>query len=183
MKTQRLYWKRADYHALARGETAESLVSLTYVKVRTGERAWNRQQYPDLEDFLKSVLDSLISNLVRSVDNRKVEKLPEDPERLDALLKITPITDPAQHMNPERQLLAAEARQREEALVEAIEQLIGTDAELRAVWHCIEDGAAKSQAIAEQTGLPIAAVYQLRRKLKSLLTKLMASPQPAAGPR
>src|SRR5262245_65798407 len=59
-KARRLYWRRQDYEQLAEGETAEGVVSWAVTKVFSGERTWDWVQHPNLEDFLKGVIDSQI---------------------------------------------------------------------------------------------------------------------------
>jgi hypothetical protein len=172
-KTRRLFWKSGTYEQLARGETAESLVTLAVEKVLSGERRWDVARYPDLETFLKSIMDSLINHLAMSVDNRELERLPEDPEARDALLRKAASAAPGSHLrDPETALFEKESARREAEMVAKVKALISDDPDLVKVWDCLWNSVNKPQDIAQETGLSIEQVYQLRRKLKRRLEEL-----------
>jgi hypothetical protein len=174
-KAQRLFWRRGDYGQLARGETVESLVSLAIEKILSGERRWDVEKYPDLEEFLRSVIDSLINHLAMSRENRLLEKLPDNPYQLEAILRkaarATTNRDPG---NPETALLEEERIRREREIMERITALLKDDPDLAKICDCIRNGINKPQAIADKTGLPVEVVYQLGRKLRRRLEGLGA---------
>src|SRR5262249_45983653 len=152
---------------LAQGETAEDLVSQAVAKVFSGERKWDWGRHPNLEEFLKGVIDSLMNSLVNAIDNRVVKKLPAEPEKLEALLDKMSLSSANQHrMAPEAALLQAE---REGEILKSISELIGDDPDLVKLWNCIRQGISKPKQIAEATGLPIEDVYNLGEKLRRRL--------------
>ena len=50
--SRRLYWRTGDAVELPRGETVDSIVSLAFTKVLTGERRWETHKEPDLKRYL-----------------------------------------------------------------------------------------------------------------------------------
>ena len=58
-------WIRG-FKRLIEGYKPEDIVYETIADVYFGVRNWNRDRYPVLLDFLKSVIDSKVSNLIRS---------------------------------------------------------------------------------------------------------------------
>lgn len=178
-KARRLYWRRQDYEQLAQGETVESIVSWAIVKVYNGERAWDWQKQPHLENFLKTVIDSLMHNLVCCWDNRMVERLPTTHEQLDKLCRnAVPGPINSHNKDPETILLEQEAaREREHKIVENIPNLIGDDPRLMQIWDCIRRGLDTPQEIARSTGIPVKTVYRLNQKLSRRLDKLKPDQQ------
>lgn len=92
-KTQKLRWKTAQ--GLPRGLLPEDLVinaiqktleGLTSEETGRGIRNWDPEKYPDLMDFLKSVIDSDVNALVLSEEHRltnySAEASPEDAENM-----------------------------------------------------------------------------------------------------
>jgi len=172
-KARRRYWRRRDCEQLAQGETAESIVTWAILKVYDGERTWDRQNQPHLENFLKGVIDSLMHNLVYCIDNRMIDRLPTAPAALDELIRKAPAGPVNSHnQSPEAILLEQEAQARQRRIVESISHLIGDDPQLIQIWDCIDRGLDKPQEIARSTELPVATVNRLKQKLRRRLEKL-----------
>jgi hypothetical protein len=71
-KARNLRWRTGRVDALAAGKTPEDLACEAILKVLDGERAWD----PDrgaLLPYLQGVVDSLLSHLAASADNRSQE--------------------------------------------------------------------------------------------------------------
>ena len=78
----RLIWRGVPWH---RGGSApgaaqpSDIAADAIVSVINDERIWDREKYPDFFDFLKGVVDSRVSHLVRSVENRKLGRFFHKP--------------------------------------------------------------------------------------------------------
>ena len=57
-------WRTDDPVNLPRGESVDSIVSLAFEKLLTGERVWNPEKEPELKSYLMGVIDSLVESLV-----------------------------------------------------------------------------------------------------------------------
>jgi hypothetical protein len=57
--SRKLYWRTGDTAELPRGETVDSIVSLAFTKVLSGQRRWDPQQNPDIKTYFMDVIDSL----------------------------------------------------------------------------------------------------------------------------
>ena len=78
-KSRRFYWRTGNSGELPYGEMTESIVSKAFCLWLSGRRRWNRSEYPDLESFLKGVIDSLLSHSSNSSDNRRLDSTTEMP--------------------------------------------------------------------------------------------------------
>src|SRR3954465_10070116 len=68
-KARNLRWRTGRPDALAGGKTPEDLAADAILKVLGGERAWDPGRGPLLR-YLEGVVDSLLSHLAASADNR-----------------------------------------------------------------------------------------------------------------
>lgn len=73
--TERYSWRTQDYENLAKGMTDEDIALESVRATFEGERNWNREKYPDILNFLKSVAKSKVSNLLVSHDNKVINEL------------------------------------------------------------------------------------------------------------
>lgn len=80
MKVAKLRWKTRSQDVLAGGCAADDLACNAIELFINCTRQWNNMRYPDLLEFLKSIVDSLISNLVNSADNIRRNEFDEDTE-------------------------------------------------------------------------------------------------------
>jgi DNA-directed RNA polymerase specialized sigma24 family protein len=72
-KAGNLRWRTGHSWELAGGRTPEDIVSDAIVKVVEGTRRWDPERGPLLA-FLQGVVDSLMSHLVESADNRMQQR-------------------------------------------------------------------------------------------------------------
>jgi hypothetical protein len=169
--SNRLYWRTGNAGVLPGGETVESIVSLALEKAWTGERKWNPQLVPDIKRYLMDVIDSLLSHLASSRDNRILVSLPaaeqEDssisstpPERLHAAEWMISSEESA-----EEQLLRKADEERER---KAIEMLLGEardDPKLTLVIKAMLDGHERASEIAAATRMDVKDVYNAMKRL------------------
>ncbi|MCH8034806.1 MAG: hypothetical protein IH950_13750 [Bacteroidetes bacterium] len=62
-------WWRRSKDELAKGIQPKDIVFEAINDLFSGERNWNREKYPTVIEFLKSAVDSEISNLIKSYDH------------------------------------------------------------------------------------------------------------------
>ncbi len=160
--------------SLAGGLTLQDIVQESIRKVLSGERVWDLKKDPDLLSYLKGVISSEVSNLVRSHQHTLTQRLPETEvgDELHELVKLAdPMEDHAAETRPslpKTPLESAIAREQEEADAELFGELIdeiADDTELNKMVEAIMDGQVKPAAIAEHMKLDAKRVYKLREKL------------------
>jgi hypothetical protein len=170
-KVQRHRWSTGSSHSLPEGQSPEDLVHCAIQRVFTGVKAQKRGEKPgkgqrrwdgskELLYFLYDVIDSLISNLATSWDNKNVLRTSGELSAEDlAELNQT---------SPDKPQDNAEA---EEFLLNLIDE-IGDDPELTRLYDLFEQGYTKPAEIAQVMNLDATEVYQLKRKLRRLGTKI-----------
>lgn len=89
-KTKHLGWRTKNYDSLAQGKTPEDLAYKAIEKVFSGDRQWNPDKNPDLLDYLESVVDSLVSHLVESQNNKRLQYFPENNDGM-VLVREAPL--------------------------------------------------------------------------------------------
>ncbi len=158
----------------------EDVVLEAILKVFDGERKWDPSENPDLFQYLKSVVDSLMSHLTESFDCTNIRRMPqsEEGEILEEKVKpADPESDTARHLprpspNPEQILLRKEQEEAEQKAFDKLMESIKGDDDLETVILCVMDGMMKPAEIAEATGFEVNHVYQLMRKLNRKATKI-----------
>jgi DNA-directed RNA polymerase specialized sigma24 family protein len=154
------------HRLLPGGQSDEDIVHEAVARVITGERNWNPAKEPDLENYLKSVIDSMLSS--KGLFGRKewnaVSNV-EDPEQWERMAGTLPNLDGLCHDA--------------EVIIEAMWKELSGDQELSAVFEAVIEGFDKPSEIAEWAGIPVERIYELRRKLErrrsDVLKKLEAS--------
>src|SRR5215470_11842182 len=75
-KARNLQWRTGRADLLAAGFSPEDVAAEAVRRVLDGTRSWDPQR-GDLLSYLRAVVDSLMSHLVTSFDNRMLERLPD----------------------------------------------------------------------------------------------------------
>jgi len=141
-------------------ELVGEAIALAYgVGKNDGYREWNKEKFPNLLDFLQTIINSLISHL-----NEHHNKFPSDE-----------IDDELSSDNPDPEKLVLQ-KDLQEKLYNRIYQEVEGDDEMETVILCYEEGITTPRDIAAQTGFDVAQVNntlkRLRRKLRPLLSQL-----------
>jgi hypothetical protein len=157
-KSRRFYWRTGSSGSLPDGEETASIVSKALVLWMTGRRRWNRDEYRELQDFLESVIDSLLSHAARGSDNRVI------PSN-DAIHPVVRLT-------PETELLERErADEADRVLAGIIEEAHGDPVVLEII-DAMRNGAATRRAIVAVTGRAADAIDNGLKRLRRLATKV-----------
>lgn len=146
------------------------------------KRIWNRDAYPDLLDFLRSVVDSLISNAVTAVENQRSRQLV--PRRGDQ--DLTEVYDPTvDNRDPLYVLLDREWLIRFAQVREDIRKELEGDALLSKLFECLEAGITAPSEIADVIGVSVDDVNNAKKRLKRKVDKLdvdLFRPRRRTGP-
>lgn len=157
-------WRTDDPMHLPRGESVDSIVSLAFEKVLTGERAWNPDKEPELKAYLMGVIDSLLSHLARHKDNTAVTAMPEtevyaDRDRRDNDWQAQAPAD------PETALLLQEQKQYEAQAMQLLLDTSQDDPTVAQIIRAMQAGHAKAGEIAEVLGIAITEIYNAMKRL------------------
>lgn len=157
-KLRRRFW-RGEWGGMPPGGTeAADFASEAITDTYSGERSWNRDRHPDLINHLRSAVDSLISNAVRSSANK--DRWADD-EQLD-LFSGTGDADIVFKAVSDREF------------VEGFMTYIHAETDLCAVVRCVVAGHLKREDIAEQTGMTASEVTNCGKRLARRLTDYSA---------
>ncbi len=157
-KARNRQWRTGRSDALAGGRTPEDLAAEAVLKVLSGERAWDPRRGP-LQPYLEGVVDSLLSHLADSLDNRIQERWSETHDRADEVESV----DDSERVD----LLRAALRR-------------AAQPTLLAVVDALSDGCeARPQALAARLGTSVADINNRLKRLRRLAQQLVAAPRRA----
>lgn len=145
-KARNLRWRTGRSDILAGGKTPEDLAADAILKVLEGERAWDPERGPLLA-YLQGVVDSLLSHLAGSADNRIQEALAEEHDRP---ADIPQASDPEERIARLRALLRAEHQYPLLAIVDAVTA------------HC----EPKPQSLAQQLNTTVVDINNRLKRLR-----------------
>lgn len=180
-ESNRLRWRTGDSVELPGGETVDSIVSLAFEKVLTGERNWDPEKDPDLKKYLMNVIDSLLNHLAISKDNTiltavHVGKCSDDNKSLNVETRSVERSADwlaRQALSPELQFIKKEEDQRNERAIELLLVEAGDDPILVRVIQAMLEGHDKAGKIAEVTGISVKEVYNSMKRLDRKTGKVM----------
>ncbi len=167
-KLPHLYWRGVRGSrgmAPIRGMGADDIAAEAITDVIEGRRAWDQGAEPDFLKFLKSVVDSKVSHLVRTVENRKTRRLGPpnaDDETSTTYQMVSSDPDPAD--------VVADNDEALEFQKSVIKALQGDEFAYR-VMECLEAELTPSE-IAEYLGEPISEVNNAQKRLRRKVEKV-----------
>jgi DNA-directed RNA polymerase specialized sigma24 family protein len=156
-------WRTDDPVNLPRGESVDSIVSLAFEKVLTGERVWNPEKEPELKLYLMSVIDSLLSHLSRHKDNTALTAMPETAAHAGRGAIMDWQAQPL--ANPETALLMQEQKRCEAQAVQMLLDTSQDDPVVAQMIQAMQAGHAKAGEIAEVLGIAVTEVYNAMKRL------------------
>jgi DNA-directed RNA polymerase specialized sigma24 family protein len=152
-KARNLHWRTGRTDVLAGGKTPEDLASEAILKVLEGERAWDPNRGP-LLPYLEGVVDSLMSHLAASLDNRLQESWSESHDRAG---EGPVVGDPAERLERLRALLRCDQQHALLAVVDAVAAQI----------------EPKPQAIAQHLNTTVADINNRLKRLRRYAQKIV----------
>lgn len=190
-------WRTGNHVELSNAETYFSVVTLAFERVLEGRRAWNPEAEPSFKKYMFDVIDSLLSHLARSKDNRLFvnEKSGRFVAALDrendgvltiAEEKFVCIKDQKQFENsewlvrkqasPEDELILAEELAEKKdfhnKVLQAIYEAIADDEEVSAMVEAMKQGIEKPEAIAAFAKIDVERIYNARKRLNTVRNRI-----------
>jgi hypothetical protein len=171
-ESNRLRWRTNDSVELPGGETIDSIVSLALEKTLSGERRWNSETHPKLQEYLMDVIDSLLSHLATGRDNSLFTKatspdgtvIEGDKSELHAVGQdVEWLTRGG--VSPETLLLHQEEVELHERALELLREECERDPVLVRIIEVMVEGNEKVEQIAAATGLNSSEVYNAMKRL------------------
>jgi hypothetical protein len=162
-------WRTNDPMNLPRGESVDSIVSLAFEKVLTGERVWHPDKEPDLKRYLMGVIDSLLSHLSRHKDNTAVSAMPDTIEPVDrgvGAWQAQPLA------GPETALLVQEQKRYEARVVQLLLDTSQDDPVVVQIIRAMQAGHDKAGELAEVLGIAVTEVYNAMKRLDRKIVRV-----------
>ena len=151
------------------GIEPEDLATDVIVALIEGTRTWDQQEQPDLLQFLKSVVDSMVSHLVECVENRVTRRI-DGGSHSEPTHPVFEVPD----CGPDPSTVCADREERERFQVIVLEE-IGNDSLAQEVFECLEASITKPAEIAKLIGRSVREINnaqkRLRRKVESAMKK------------
>jgi DNA-directed RNA polymerase specialized sigma24 family protein len=172
-------WRTENAVELPRGETVDSIVSLAFEKVLSGERHWEPQKEPDLKRYLMGVIDSLLSHLARHQDNRVLAALPDlensasggvSPHEQAGSSAGPWHTQPL--YNPETVLLQKEQHEHQQQGLQLLAEAAQDDPTVAQIIQAMRQGHHKAGEIATVLGIAVTEVYNAMKRLDRKIVRV-----------
>ncbi|MCD4654765.1 hypothetical protein K8T06_12635 [bacterium] len=172
IRKRRFSWRTRSTDMIAEGYGAGDFVSDAFESVldKNSTRNWNRGRYPTPKEYLKSIIDSLVSNLSDKLDNKRVENY-------DQLINGDLITGKSLiHLKmPDEILNDNEVEAKADHVLNELMKGAEGDDEFEEFISYYFEGILKIKEIAEKMGIPEKRGYLLSRKLGRRIKKLTES--------
>jgi DNA-directed RNA polymerase specialized sigma24 family protein len=161
-KMRRLVWRNLRGGDPPGGEEPTDIVQSVIEKVITGTRKWNPAKHPDLLSYLQDQVDSEISNLVRSFENRY--------HISEASLSDTKILEGTDETTPETELIAEGDKIQSDDFVLGFLEFLNKEPELQSIVEAILDGNKKRAEIADAIKITVSELDVQKKRLKRRLS-------------
>lgn len=169
-KIKRRYWLGVFGGPTPAATEAEDIVMKCIKKVLDGQRCWEPEKYPDLYRFLLGVIDSEVSHLVESWENRyflREEALAGDcnGEETKDFWQAVPDLNPT----IETKLINQEIEEKSEKFFQEFYESVQDSPKLQMVLDSIFEGHIKRADIAENIGITVKEFDNLKKQLRRRL--------------
>lgn len=164
-KIQRRKWMGKFGGDPPEGWQAEDVVQTVIEKVFSGIRYWDPEKHPVLFDFLRSQVDSEISNRVRSLANKKL--------RTESVLPEGNF-QPVDKSTLDESLMAKEQEKEADILFWGFYDHLSDEPELQKVVEAIADGKKRAD-MAQHLGVKVEVIDALKKRLGRRLKEFHAS--------
>ena len=181
-------WRGVRGGPAPKGVQPNDLVQTVFSKLMSGQRRWNPESHPDLLEWLTAQIDSEISNLVRSSENR-VRRLVSEQLDDEGEERVLDPVDP--DASPLDVMLATEIdKQGDQFVMDFIDHLSQKkDPKQRQMLldmvEAIVDGNGdiKPADLAQRCNVPVTEIYNRKKQLQRELESFMATTTSGPGPR
>lgn len=152
----RARWFGLSSELRVQGKEPKDFVHEAITLLYEGARKWDQGKYPDLLQFLKYTVNSLIWNASVSKERKSLAEVDTNNEMSDALLFDNMM----------------EANIIGESLISEIEQTLGRDEVMRKVFRWLVSGLTPSD-ISDQYEMDIVEVRNAQKRLRRHINKIM----------
>jgi hypothetical protein len=192
-KAKNKFWRTGNDEELSDGENIFSVVTLAFEKVLDDKRIWNPETEPEFIKYMFDVIDSLLSHLVTGKDNdffvnentrqfatngerKSFGVLAASEEKFVAAKATRKFEDSEwlirNQLSPEDELIAAEEKAFNHQVLQAIQEAAANDADVSAMIEAMENNFTASRDIAKHTGIDVDRIYNARKRLNTIVTKV-----------
>lgn len=179
-KLVKRYWRGLRIKrggTVTKGVDAGDLAADAIVSVIDGTRgSWDKERYPTFYDFLKSVIDSKISSLVRSGENRQTRLLDHShgEEHQPEAYTVT-----AKTRCPDEYVEDAEWK---ENFRSALAKELGDDTISLGLFDCLDAGMTDRSEIAEMLEVSVNDIYNAQKRLQRRVESVMKKQEQGKKP-
>jgi hypothetical protein len=162
----KLGWaSKGSYRLGSQSMGPQDVASEAIKKVLEGNRKYNKQAYPVFMNFLRSVVDSIISNMLKLVEHKKVQQLPNITNDSDQ----TTVFELEDHkLSPIHNLINKE-------MVEKVESILmlnfSNDNIVCGILDCLKAGIIKRSEIAEYLEVKTKDVDNAQKRVRRFIEK------------
>ena len=158
-------------------ELVQETVSLAYgIGKNETCRNWNKEKYPNLEDFLISIIESITSHKMDHSKRFNIKPMYNKdgtPSDFEQSISSSEMASKGILNSPEDDLIQSESLQ---ALRDKLNSISENDEEIGIIILCMEDGIARPRDISNETGYDVKKVYNIFRRLRTKLKEFKPSP-------
>jgi hypothetical protein len=166
MKINKLTW-RHGHKGATRGQLSRDFCQKAIADTLTGKRTWNKEKYPTILEFLKSVISSLISNEITGKEHKTSTHIDIYDRKEEFKLPIV-----SGFPSAEDKLVANDLEQK---LRQAICNAEDETGMLELVYLSIMEKQLTPQEISKSLDIDIKVVYNAKKRIKRIFTKLLKS--------
>jgi RNA polymerase sigma factor (sigma-70 family) len=160
--TKPIRW-RTPFGTLPKGLDPRDLASQAIERVFTGERQWHPNKHLDVLNYLKGVVRSLVSHLLRSPDHTRRQSSIAEGEELHDPMELATSAEPDPLDNLEA-----------EELWDYLWRQTDGDEEMQLVLLCLDEDMKRGE-IADQLELPPQKIDNIMKKIRRRTKKFLDS--------
>ena len=166
-ETRRKWWRGVLNGHLPDGKVAQDIVAEAVHDVVLGGRAWQPTEHPDLFKFLCDVIDSKVSHLVYSAENRKDRLAPG--ETVEETVSFLDAVAEKQEPSADQILQKKEIEAKNDALFSQLIEFFNGDPLVQGILGCNLEGVEKRAEIAQELGVTEQEITNARKRMERKL--------------
>jgi hypothetical protein len=143
-----------------KGIGPQDIASEAITRVINGKRSYNSERYPVFMDFLKSIVDSRISQLVESFKRKKTAPLFIVTDERGDCKEIEP---EGKEATPVKICVAKDIVEKIKII---LKEEFENDPAVNAILECLDAGIEKPTEISELSGVDIKEIYNAQKRLR-----------------
>lgn len=169
-RMSKLFWRGVPARRGGRapgGVEPHDLAAEAIVSIIDGSRQWDSAAHPDFQRFLQGIIDSKVSHLAESAENRLTRR---EPVTTDGQVREPKTVRRNSERNPAELCCEEDAAARFQALVE---KEIDGDDQLEQVFECLAADITRPQEIAEVLDCEVTVINNIQKRLRRRVDSAM----------